>query len=85
MRLLFKFSSQHWTAANTASFHSSASDYRKRRKSEPTVSHQRVHGDQNANRPSLGRTDMQGPYTTLRKPLTSSSPSSPSRAKGKGR
>ncbi|XP_057276303.1 sorbin and SH3 domain-containing protein 2 isoform X1 [Pezoporus wallicus] len=61
---------------------STASDYRKRRKSEPTVSHQRVHSDQNANRPSPGRTDMQGPYTTLRKPLTSSSPSSPSRAKG---
>ncbi|XP_062489113.1 sorbin and SH3 domain-containing protein 2 isoform X2 [Pezoporus occidentalis] len=61
---------------------STASDYRKRRKSEPTVSHQRVHSDQNANRPSTGRTDMQGPYTTLRKPLTSSSPSSPSRAKG---
>nr|XP_009938498.1 PREDICTED: sorbin and SH3 domain-containing protein 2 isoform X4 [Opisthocomus hoazin] len=60
---------------------STASDYRKRRKSEPAVSHQRVHSDQNANRPSLGRTDMQGPYTTLRKPLTSSSPSSPSRAK----
>ncbi|XP_057276316.1 sorbin and SH3 domain-containing protein 2 isoform X13 [Pezoporus wallicus] len=60
---------------------STASDYRKRRKSEPTVSHQRVHSDQNANRPSPGRTDMQGPYTTLRKPLTSSSPSSPSRAK----
>ncbi|KAM9578736.1 sorbin and SH3 domain-containing protein 2 isoform 3-T3 [Guaruba guarouba] len=61
---------------------STASDYRKRRKSEPTVSHQRVHSDQNANRPSPGHTDMQGPYTTLRKPLTSSSPSSPSRAKG---
>ncbi|XP_009949010.1 PREDICTED: sorbin and SH3 domain-containing protein 2 [Leptosomus discolor] len=61
---------------------STASDYRKRRKSEPAVSHQRVHSDQNANRPNLGRTDMQGPYTTLRKPLTSSSPSSPSRAKG---
>uniref|UniRef100_A0A8B9Q7A9 Sorbin and SH3 domain containing 2 n=1 Tax=Apteryx owenii TaxID=8824 RepID=A0A8B9Q7A9_APTOW len=61
---------------------STASDYRKRRKSEPAVSHQRVHSDQNANRPSLGRTDMQGSYTTLRKPLTSSSPSSPSRAKG---
>ncbi|NXP77402.1 SRBS2 protein, partial [Ramphastos sulfuratus] len=61
---------------------STASDYRKRRKSEPAVSHQRVHGDQNTNRPSPGRTDMQGPYTTLRKPLTSSSPSSPSRAKG---
>ncbi|XP_054239091.1 sorbin and SH3 domain-containing protein 2 isoform X8 [Indicator indicator] len=60
---------------------STASDYRKRRKSEPAVSHQRVHGDQNANKPSPGRTDMQGTYTTLRKPLTSSSPSSPSRAK----
>uniref|UniRef100_A0A8D0EK75 Sorbin and SH3 domain containing 2 n=1 Tax=Strix occidentalis caurina TaxID=311401 RepID=A0A8D0EK75_STROC len=72
------------TAANTVYFCSSAStasDYRKRRKSEPAVSHQRVHSDQNANRPSPGRTDMQGPYTTLRKPLTSSSPSSPSRAK----
>ncbi|XP_030305505.1 sorbin and SH3 domain-containing protein 2 isoform X5 [Calypte anna] len=55
---------------------STASDYRKRRKSEPAaITHQ------NANRPSLGRTDMQGPYTTLRKPLTSSSPSSPSKAK----
>ncbi|XP_071599423.1 sorbin and SH3 domain-containing protein 2 isoform X8 [Heliangelus exortis] len=55
---------------------STASDYRKRRKSEPAaITHQ------NANRPSLGRTDMQGPYTTLRKPLTSSSPSSPSKGK----
>ncbi|XP_072192085.1 sorbin and SH3 domain-containing protein 2 isoform X18 [Excalfactoria chinensis] len=60
---------------------STASDYRKRRKSEPAVSHQRAHSDQNANRPSPGCTDMQGPYNTLRKPLTSSSPSSPSRAK----
>ncbi|XP_027532386.1 sorbin and SH3 domain-containing protein 2 isoform X12 [Neopelma chrysocephalum] len=60
---------------------STASDYRKRRKSEPAVSHQRAHSDQNANRPNLGRTDIQGPCTTLRKPLTSSSPSSPSRAK----
>ncbi|XP_071412435.1 sorbin and SH3 domain-containing protein 2 isoform X3 [Pithys albifrons albifrons] len=61
---------------------STASDYRKRRKSEPAVSHQRAHSDQNANRPDLGATDTQGPCTTLRKPLTSSSPSSPSRAKG---
>ncbi|KAM6361775.1 sorbin and SH3 domain-containing protein 2 [Alca torda] len=61
---------------------STASDYRKRRKSEPAVSHQRAHSDQNASRPSLARTDVQGPYSTLRKPLTSSSPSSPSRAKG---
>ncbi|XP_066041968.1 sorbin and SH3 domain-containing protein 2 isoform X3 [Chamaea fasciata] len=60
---------------------STASDYRKRRKSEPAVSHQRAPSDQNANRPNLGRTDTQGPCTTLRKPLTSSSPSSPSRAK----
>ncbi|XP_055556818.1 sorbin and SH3 domain-containing protein 2 isoform X14 [Falco biarmicus] len=60
---------------------STASDYRKRRKSEPAVSHQRAHSDQNANRASPGRPDAQGPYTTLRKPLTSSSPSSPSRAK----
>ncbi|NXV26860.1 SRBS2 protein, partial [Rissa tridactyla] len=61
---------------------SMASDYRKRRKSEPAVSHQRAHSDQNASRPTLGRADVQGPYSTLRKPLTSSSPSSPSRAKG---
>ncbi|XP_017674965.1 PREDICTED: sorbin and SH3 domain-containing protein 2 isoform X10 [Lepidothrix coronata] len=61
---------------------STASDFRKRRKSEPAVSHQRAHSDQNANRSNLGRTDIQGPCTTLRKPLTSSSPSSPSRAKG---
>ncbi|XP_039555794.1 sorbin and SH3 domain-containing protein 2 isoform X7 [Passer montanus] len=61
---------------------STASDYRKRRKSEPAVSHQRAQSDQNANRPNLGRTDTQGSCSTLRKPLTSSSPSSPSRAKG---
>ncbi|KAL9852777.1 sorbin and SH3 domain-containing protein 2 isoform 1-T1 [Geothlypis trichas] len=61
---------------------STASDYRKRRKSEPAVSHQRAHSDQNANRPNLGSTDTQGSCSTLRKPLTSSSPSSPSRAKG---
>ncbi|KFW81679.1 Sorbin and SH3 domain-containing protein 2, partial [Manacus vitellinus] len=73
------------TATYTAFFCSSAStasDFRKRRKSEPAVSHQRAHSDQNANRSNLGRTDTQGPCTTLRKPLTSSSPSSPSRAKG---
>ncbi|KAM7021357.1 sorbin and SH3 domain-containing protein 2 isoform 7-T7 [Passerculus sandwichensis] len=60
---------------------STASDYRKRRKSEPAVSHQRAHSDQNANRPDLGRADTQGSCSTLRKPLTSSSPPSPSRAK----
>ncbi|XP_063012115.1 sorbin and SH3 domain-containing protein 2 isoform X17 [Melospiza melodia melodia] len=61
---------------------STAGDYRKRRKSEPAVSHQRAHSDQNANRPDLGRADTQGSCSTLRKPLTSSSPPSPSRAKG---
>ncbi|KYO46096.1 sorbin and SH3 domain-containing protein 2 isoform B [Alligator mississippiensis] len=60
---------------------STASDYRKRRKSEPAVSHQRAHSDQNANRPSIGQADTQGSYNTLRKPFTSSSPSSPSKAK----
>ncbi|XP_063012120.1 sorbin and SH3 domain-containing protein 2 isoform X21 [Melospiza melodia melodia] len=60
---------------------STAGDYRKRRKSEPAVSHQRAHSDQNANRPDLGRADTQGSCSTLRKPLTSSSPPSPSRAK----
>ncbi|XP_025019487.1 sorbin and SH3 domain-containing protein 2 isoform X8 [Python bivittatus] len=60
---------------------STASDYRKRRKSEPAVTHQKVHTDQNANRSTLGRTDTQSTYSTLRKPVTTSSPSSPSRAK----
>ncbi|XP_062837530.1 sorbin and SH3 domain-containing protein 2 isoform X39 [Anolis carolinensis] len=58
-----------------------ASDYRKRRKSEPAVTNQKAHADQNANRASLGRTDTQSTYSTLRKPVTSSSPSSPSRTK----
>ncbi|NWX99440.1 SRBS2 protein, partial [Nothoprocta ornata] len=61
---------------------STASDYRKRRKSEPAVSHQRAHSDQSAGRPGLGRADTQGSCSSLRKPFTSSSPSSPSRAKG---
>ncbi|XP_078534191.1 sorbin and SH3 domain-containing protein 2 isoform X17 [Lissotriton helveticus] len=60
---------------------SSASDYRKRRKSEPAVAPQRVHHDQNANRASLGRTDMQGSHTAPRNPVINSSPSSPSRTK----
>ncbi|XP_069055965.1 sorbin and SH3 domain-containing protein 2 isoform X8 [Pleurodeles waltl] len=60
---------------------SSASDYRKRRKSEPAVAPQRVHTDQNANRASLGRTDMQGSHTSLRTAVINSSPSSPSRTK----
>uniref|UniRef100_A0A8D0HK28 Sorbin and SH3 domain containing 2 n=1 Tax=Sphenodon punctatus TaxID=8508 RepID=A0A8D0HK28_SPHPU len=60
---------------------STASDYRKRRKSEPAVGHQKAHSDQNANRISMGHADMHGTYSTLRKPFTSSSPSSPSKAK----
>ncbi|XP_077790390.1 sorbin and SH3 domain-containing protein 2 isoform X45 [Podarcis muralis] len=60
---------------------STASDYRKRRKSEPAVPHQKAHSDQNANRTSLGHTNTQSTYSTLRKPVTTSSPSSPSKAK----
>ncbi|XP_053258424.1 sorbin and SH3 domain-containing protein 2 isoform X25 [Podarcis raffonei] len=61
---------------------STASDYRKRRKSEPAVPHQKAHSDQNANRASVGHTNTQSTYSTLRKPVTTSSPSSPSKAKG---
>ncbi|XP_041080230.1 sorbin and SH3 domain-containing protein 2-like isoform X8 [Polyodon spathula] len=61
---------------------SSASDYRKRRKSEPSVSDQRAHSNQNANQTSPRAADIQGKNSMLRKPFTSSSPSSPSRAKG---
>ncbi|XP_053258437.1 sorbin and SH3 domain-containing protein 2 isoform X36 [Podarcis raffonei] len=60
---------------------STASDYRKRRKSEPAVPHQKAHSDQNANRASVGHTNTQSTYSTLRKPVTTSSPSSPSKAK----
>ncbi|XP_060542771.1 sorbin and SH3 domain-containing protein 2 isoform X9 [Pantherophis guttatus] len=60
---------------------STSSDYRKRRKSEPAVTQQKVHTDQNVNRYTLARTDTQSTYSTLRKPVTTSSPSSPSRAK----
>ncbi|XP_053559867.1 sorbin and SH3 domain-containing protein 2 isoform X2 [Bombina bombina] len=52
-----------------------ASDYRKRRKSEPSVGHQRAH------RASQSRTDAQGTNHTLKKTAINSSPSSPSRAK----
>nr|XP_033799631.1 sorbin and SH3 domain-containing protein 2 isoform X2 [Geotrypetes seraphini] len=60
---------------------SSASDYRKRRKSEPTVIHQKAPSDQTMTRSSSGRADMQGTHSVLRKPYVNSSPSSPSRAK----
>ncbi|XP_041080392.1 sorbin and SH3 domain-containing protein 2-like isoform X26 [Polyodon spathula] len=62
---------------------SSASDYRKRRKSEPSVSDQRAHSNQNANQTSPRAADIQGKNSMLRKPFTSSSPSSPSRAKAR--
>lgn len=60
---------------------SSASDYRKRRKSEPVVSHQSAQSDQNANQTRLSDGCAHGINSTIRKPLANSSPSSPSRAK----
>ncbi|XP_043918555.1 sorbin and SH3 domain-containing protein 2 isoform X1 [Protopterus annectens] len=61
---------------------SSASDYRKRRKSEPVVSHQSAQSDQNAHQTRLSDGCAHGINSTIRKPLANSSPSSPSRAKG---
>ncbi|XP_053440184.1 sorbin and SH3 domain-containing protein 2 isoform X3 [Nycticebus coucang] len=61
---------------------SMASDFRKRRKSEPAVGPPRGLGDQNASRGSPGRADLPGSSATLTKSFISSSPSSPSRAKG---
>ncbi|XP_055240895.2 sorbin and SH3 domain-containing protein 2 isoform X15 [Gorilla gorilla gorilla] len=60
---------------------SMASDFRKRRKSEPAVGPPRGLGDQSASRTSPGRVDLPGSSTSLTKSFTSSSPSSPSRAK----
>ncbi|XP_011713870.1 sorbin and SH3 domain-containing protein 2 isoform X31 [Macaca nemestrina] len=62
---------------------SMASDFRKRRKSEPAVGPPRGLGDQSVSRTSPGRADLPGSSTTLTKSFTSSSPSSPSRAKGR--
>ncbi|XP_064225769.1 sorbin and SH3 domain-containing protein 2 isoform X17 [Aotus nancymaae] len=61
---------------------STASDFRKRRKSEPAVGPPRGLGDQSVSRTSPGRADLPGSSTTLTRSFTSSSPSSPSRAKG---
>ncbi|XP_063090719.1 sorbin and SH3 domain-containing protein 2 isoform X11 [Cavia porcellus] len=61
---------------------SMASDFRKRRKSEPAVGPPRGLGDQIASRTSPSRMDLPGSSTTLTKSFISSSPSSPSRAKG---
>uniref|UniRef100_A0A8D1IG91 Sorbin and SH3 domain containing 2 n=2 Tax=Sus scrofa TaxID=9823 RepID=A0A8D1IG91_PIG len=65
-----------------ASSASMASDFRKRRKSEPAVGQPRGLGDPSASRTSPGRADLPGSSTTLTKSFISSSPSSPSRAKG---
>ncbi|XP_072451742.1 sorbin and SH3 domain-containing protein 1 isoform X17 [Chiloscyllium punctatum] len=54
---------------------SPASDYRKRRKSEPSVNHQRAQSDHTMQKSSA---DLHG---TSRRSLTNSSPSSPSRVK----
>nr|XP_023486605.1 sorbin and SH3 domain-containing protein 2 isoform X8 [Equus caballus] len=61
---------------------SMASDFRKRRKSEPAVGQPRALGDPSASRMSPGRADLPGSSASLTKSFTSSSPSSPSRAKG---
>ncbi|XP_070109218.1 sorbin and SH3 domain-containing protein 2 isoform X3 [Equus caballus] len=61
---------------------SMASDFRKRRKSEPAVGQPRALGDPSASRMSPGRADLPGSCASLTKSFTSSSPSSPSRAKG---
>uniref|UniRef100_A0A673SU39 Sorbin and SH3 domain containing 2 n=1 Tax=Suricata suricatta TaxID=37032 RepID=A0A673SU39_SURSU len=60
---------------------SMASDFRKRRKSEPAVGQPRGL-DQSAPRTSPGRADPPGSSATMTKSFISSSPSSPSRAKG---
>nr|XP_040150590.1 sorbin and SH3 domain-containing protein 2 isoform X25 [Ictidomys tridecemlineatus] len=65
-----------------ASSASMASDFRKRRKSEPAVGPPRGLGEQSASRTSPGRADLPGSNATLMKSFISSSPSSPSRAKG---
>lgn len=58
-----------------------ASDFRKRRKSEPAVGPPRGLGDPRASRTSPGRADLPGSSATLTQSFISSSPSSPSRAK----
>ncbi|XP_045853779.1 sorbin and SH3 domain-containing protein 2 isoform X13 [Meles meles] len=60
---------------------SMASDFRKRRKSEPAVGQPRGL-DQSASRTSPGRADLPGSGGPVTKSFISSSPSSPSRAKG---
>ncbi|XP_004610401.2 sorbin and SH3 domain-containing protein 2 isoform X26 [Sorex araneus] len=64
-----------------ASSASLASDFRKRRKSEPAVGPPRGLGDQSASRSSPSRADLPGSSATLTKSFMVSSPSSPSRPK----
>nr|XP_003412378.2 sorbin and SH3 domain-containing protein 2 isoform X5 [Loxodonta africana] len=60
---------------------SMASDFRKRRKSEPAVGQPRGLGDHGASRISPGRADHPGSSSPFTKSFLGSSPSSPSRAK----
>ncbi|XP_006882317.1 PREDICTED: sorbin and SH3 domain-containing protein 2 isoform X5 [Elephantulus edwardii] len=60
---------------------SMASDFRKRRKSEPAVGQPSGLGEPSASRTSPSRSDLPGSSVTLSKSFISSSPSSPSRAK----
>ncbi|XP_019062394.1 sorbin and SH3 domain-containing protein 2 isoform X5 [Fukomys damarensis] len=60
---------------------SMASDFRKRRKSEPAVGPPRGLGDHITSRTSPSRADLPGSSTMMTKSFISSSPSSPSRAK----
>ncbi|XP_067297983.1 sorbin and SH3 domain-containing protein 2 isoform X10 [Pseudorasbora parva] len=62
---------------------SSASDYRKRRKSEPSVTQANTGSEQNASQISSRPLDSHKAQT-LKKPTIRSSPSSPSRAKDQG-
>ncbi|XP_073805866.1 sorbin and SH3 domain-containing protein 1 isoform X7 [Danio rerio] len=62
---------------------SSASDYRKRRKSEPSVTQANTGSEQNASQ-VFSRTLDSSKAQTLKKPTIRSSPSSPSRAKDQG-
>ncbi|XP_036911108.1 sorbin and SH3 domain-containing protein 2 isoform X12 [Sturnira hondurensis] len=70
------------TLERPSSSASLASDFRKRRKSEPAVGQPRGLGDPRASRTSPVRADLPGSSATLTQPFVSSSPSSPSRAKG---
>ncbi|XP_055970260.1 sorbin and SH3 domain-containing protein 2 isoform X3 [Sorex fumeus] len=64
-----------------ASSASLASDFRKRRKSEPAVAPPRGLGDPSASHSSPSRADLPGSSATLTKSFMVSSPSSPSRPK----